>query len=70
MATEDSEQLTGSPCSNVLIVLISHQEVEIESIRRMLARVADTGHSNQHNAWGSKILLNVRGAVLVLVVRQ
>ena len=27
--------------------------VEIESIRKMLARVADTGHSNKHNAWGS-----------------
>jgi hypothetical protein len=27
--------------------------VEIESIREMLARAADTGHSNQHNAQGS-----------------
>ena len=25
-------------------------EVEIESIRKILARTAETGHSNQHNA--------------------
>jgi hypothetical protein len=29
------------------------QEVEIESIRKILARVADTGHSHQHNVFGS-----------------
>ena len=27
--------------------------MEIESIRKMLARAADTGHSNQHNTQGS-----------------
>ena len=29
------------------------QDVEFESIRKMLARAADMGHSNQHNAQGS-----------------
>ena len=48
----DLQQERREAWSGALLASCPHvvHAVEIESIRKMLARAADTGHSNQHNA--------------------
>jgi hypothetical protein len=59
-----------APCRSYLYTQPKVQEVEIESVRKMLARAADTEHSNWHISLRAARPSERASAVMALIVRK